>query len=126
MGRTLTRGRSRTASKWLRAACAVVLGCLSAIGPASLEAAEFRGDDVVTVGPNERIDDDLYAFGGSVTVQGTVNGDLVAFGGNIRVTGGVTGDVIAAGGNITLDGQVGGSVRASGGDLTINGRIGET
>jgi len=47
-----------------------------------------------------QIDDDLYAAGGTITING---------------------DVIAAGGTITISGPVHGSVRSAGGTLTING-----
>ena len=87
-------------------------------------AADLRQGTTVTVGPGETVDDDLYAFGGSVTIQGTVKGDVVASGGTVIIDGTVTGSVIAGGGTVTIGGQVGGSVRAAGGTLSITGRVG--
>ncbi len=87
--------------------------------PSTALAAEPRSGNTVLVGPNEVIDDDLYVFGRTVTVEGTVTGDLVAFGGTIAVNGLVTGDLIAAAG------EVRGSVRSAGGTVVITGSVGE-
>src|SRR5437870_3223111 len=92
-------------------------GALSALLPLALagalpaSAAEVRPGDRVVVGANETIDDDLYAFGGTVTVLGRVNGDVIAAGGTITIAGPVAGDVSAAGGTIQVSGDVKGSVR---------------
>lgn len=104
----------------------LLLGALMlALVPAHALAAESRQGDVVVVGPAETINDDLYAFGGTVTIQGTINGDVVASGGTITISGVVTGDLIAAGGTIMVPGEVRGSVRAAGGKLTVSGPVGE-
>jgi hypothetical protein len=50
-------------------------------------AAEIRQGDSIVVGPNETIDYDLYAFGSSVTILGTVNGDVFTAGSNITTRG---------------------------------------
>lgn len=88
-------------------------------------AADVRQGEVVTVGPNETIEDDLYALGGSISILGTVRGDVIAFGGSVTVDGVVTGDLIAAGGATIVRGQVGGSVRVGAGSVLIDGRVGE-
>src|SRR6266540_6669200 len=49
---------------------------LLSAGAAPALAAEVRQGDSVVVGPNETINDDLYAFGSTVTILGTVNGDV--------------------------------------------------
>src|SRR5437870_4762579 len=85
--------------------------------PAQALAADPRQGETVVVGPNETINDDLYAAGGTITIQGTINGDLVAAGSTITISGVVNGDVIAAGGTITISGPVRGSVRSGGGNL---------
>ena len=87
-------------------------------------AADLRQGSTVTVGPGETVDDDLYAFGGSITIQGTVKGDVVASGGMVIIDGTVTGSVMAAGGTISVGGQVSGSVRAAGGSVSVGGRVG--
>jgi hypothetical protein len=90
-------------------------------------AAEFLGEDVVVVGPDEVIEDDLYAAGGTVTVDGTVEGDLVVVGGEIVVNGTVEGDLIAAGGAITVTGTIKDDARIAGGllILTASGQVGD-
>jgi cytoskeletal protein CcmA (bactofilin family) len=87
-------------------------------------AADIRSGDTITVGAGETIDDDLYAFGGTISILGTVRGDVIAFSGTVIISGTVTGDVIAASGSLSVGGQVDGSVRAAGGPVAIDGRIG--
>jgi hypothetical protein len=108
---------------WLRGL--VLAGILIGLAPASTHAAEVRSADAVVVGADETIEDDLYAFGRFVVVQGRVNGDVIAFGETISVTGTVTGDVIAAGRTVGLGGQVDGSARVAGNTITVDGRIGQ-
>jgi hypothetical protein len=88
-------------------------------------AADVRQGDTIVVGANETINDDLYAFGSTVTILGTVNGDVFTAGGNITMSGTVNGDLFAAGGTTTVSGQVRQSVRAAGGTVMLNGSIGE-
>ncbi len=98
---------------------------LLSAGAAPALAAEVRQGDSVVVGPNETINDDLYAFGSTVTILGTVNGDVFTAGSTITVGGNVSGDVFAAGSTTTINGQVRQSVRAAGGTVTLSGPIGE-
>ena len=48
-------------------------------------AGEFRSDQMVTIGEEETIDDDLYVAAGTVTIDGTVNGDATIAGGTVQV-----------------------------------------
>lgn len=70
----------------------------------------------VRIAPDE-VAQDVVAFGGSVVVQGLVEGDVTAFGGNVDVDGEVTRDVTAIGGNVRLgeDAEVGGDATSVGG-----------
>jgi hypothetical protein len=86
---------------------------------------KLRTGDSVTVPAGESVPHDLYAFAGTVRIDGTVDGDLVASGGTVDVSGSVTGDVLAAGGNVSIGGTVGGDVRIAGGTLTIGGSVTE-
>jgi cytoskeletal protein CcmA (bactofilin family) len=104
---------------------APLLFLLLAVFPASALAAELRRGETITVGPDEVVEEDLYAFGGTVNVQGTVRGDVVAFGGTVNLGGTVTGDVLAATGTLNLTGEVEGSVRAATGELLVSGPVGE-
>lgn len=107
-------------ARLLFATVAMILALL----PAIAFAAEPRQGDTVIVAPNETIDDDLYAFGGNVNMQGTVRGDLVAFAGTVIVSGTVTGDLLIGSGTVTVSGRIDGDIRAGGGTVTIDGPVG--
>lgn len=98
---------------------------LLAFVPPQAFAADPRAGGTVVIGSKETVNDDLYAFGGTINVLGTVNGDVVTSGGTITISGVVTGDLTTAGGTITVSGEVRGSIRAAGGIVTINGPVGE-
>lgn len=84
------------------------------IPPIEIEALEKSKNvstvnrDIVKVGrdimveENEKVDGDVVAVGGDVTVKGTVTGDVVAVGGDILVTttGVIEGDASSIGGDI--------------------------
>ena len=79
----------------------------------------------MTIAAGETVAHDLYAFAGTVRVDGTIDGDLVASGGLVDVTGTVTGDVLAAGGSVNISGTVGGDTRIAGGTLSVGGAVTE-
>lgn len=87
-------------------------------------AADIRQGDSITVPAGETIADDLYAFGGTISILGTVRGDVLAFGGTVIIDGNVTDDLIAGAGTVTVRGQVGGTVRVGSGRLVIDGSVG--
>jgi cytoskeletal protein CcmA (bactofilin family) len=99
-----------------------VVALLLALSPSPAAAADIREGDV-TIGTTETIEDDLYAFGTNIAINGTIHGDLIAAGNNISVDGTVTGDVIAAGQSVVIRGQVGGSVRAAGASIVVDGKV---
>ena len=86
-------------------------------------AADVRQGGTIVVPADVTLEDDLYAFGDTISILGTVRGDVVAFGMNVNVDGTVTGDLITAGQSVTVRGQVGGSVRAAGQTVVIDGKI---
>jgi len=80
----------------------------------------------IIVPAGDTIHEDLYAFGGSVTIEGVVDGDVFAVTGRLSISGSVTGDVIGfAGSRVQIDGSVGGSVRVVSPIVTINGSVGD-
>lgn len=87
-------------------------------------AVNFRQGDTVVLGADETIDENYFAAGEYVAVNGIVNGDAYLVGGNVLVDGTVNGDVIAAGGTVTVIGDVTGDVRAAGGQITVSGIVG--
>jgi hypothetical protein len=86
---------------------------------------KLRFGNTIVVPVTETVASDLYAFAGSVTVDGTINGDLVVAGGTVRVNGTVTGDLLATGGTVDLTGAVKGDAREAGGQLNVEGTVGE-
>jgi cytoskeletal protein CcmA (bactofilin family) len=108
------------------AACVALLAILTGVALAQGAVSEkLRSGDTVIIAAGQTVSNDLYAFAGTVRVDGTVDGDLVASGGLVEVTGTVTGDVLAAGGSVNITGTVGGDTRIAGGTLSVGGAIKE-
>ena len=103
----------------------LLLAILTGVALAQGVSDKLRSGDTVTIAAGETVSNDLYAFAGTVRVDGTVDGDLVASGGLVDITGTVTGDVLAAGGSVTINGTVEGDVRVAGGTLSVGGAIKE-
>lgn len=87
-------------------------------GPRVRRGSQTVVGSTVRIAPDE-VAQDVVAFGGSVVVQGLVEGDVTAFGGNVDVDGEVTRDVTAIGGNVRLgeDAEVGGDATSVGGHV---------
>ena len=100
-----------------------LVALILALTPTPAAAADIRSGQDITIGTTETIEDDLYAFGTNIAINGTIHGDLIAGGNNISVDGNVTGDVIAGGNSVAIRGQVGGSVRAAGNTVVVDGKI---
>jgi cytoskeletal protein CcmA (bactofilin family) len=79
----------------------------------------------VVVPAGTTIDHDLYAFGSTVEIAGTVTGDLTTAAARVIVSGTVTGDVLGAASEVSVTGTVGGDVRVATSQLTILGAVGE-
>ncbi len=104
---------------------------LALLVPVAAQAADvgeaggkFRTGDSVEIPAGETFSENLYAFAGTIEVNGTLDGDLVASGGSISIDGMVTGDVTVAGGQLTVNGEVGGDIRFAGGQLQVDGPVG--
>ena len=91
--------------------------------PPAAMAAETRGGNDITVGLNETIDDDLYAFGQNVTILGHVTCSVVAGGNTVTIGGEIGGDVMAAGSTVMIDGPVHGSIRAAGQSVQLRNQV---
>src|SRR5438477_2134234 len=100
-----------------------LVALILALTPTPAAAADIRSGQDITIGTTETIEDDLYAFGTNIAINGTIHGDLIVGGNNISVDGNVTGDVIAGGNSVVIRGQVGGSVRAAGNTVVVDGKI---
>jgi|AntRauTorckE6833_2_1112554.scaffolds.fasta_scaffold01128_4 cytoskeletal protein CcmA (bactofilin family) len=86
----------------------------------TVQAADYRSNDNVTVGGDEVIQDDLFVAGTNLQIDGIVEGDVYAAGEQIIVNGQIDGDLIVAGSTITVNGDIGGSIRAVGQNLNIS------
>jgi len=107
---------------WLLGSAAVAASLLAWL-PVGASAADLRQGPSVTLGQGQTINDDIYAAGGTISIDGNVNGSVIAAGGTITVSGTVSRDVMVGGGTINVTGKVGGSIRAAGGNLTISGPV---
>src|SRR5881628_633317 len=107
---------------WLLGSAAVAASLLAWL-PVGASAADLRQGPSVTLGQGQTINDDIYAAGGTISIDGNVNGSVIAAGGTITVSGTVSRDVMIAGGTINVSGKVGGSIRAAGGNLTLNAPV---
>jgi cytoskeletal protein CcmA (bactofilin family) len=90
---------------------------------AAVRAADTKTGNSVYVAKDEIVSGNLYAAGGTITVDGTVSGDLIAAAQTINVNGRVEGDIIAAAQTIIINGEVGGNIRIAGNSLTLNGKV---
>lgn len=114
----------------LVAAAGGLLLVLLLLAPVAAQAADveaggkLRTGDSVLIAAGETFDDNLYAFAGTIEVDGTLDGDLLASGGTISIDGTVTGDVTVTGGQLTVNGQVEGDIRFAGGQLQVDGQVG--
>ncbi len=94
------------------------------VSPVFAFAADIRTGEQPTIAASERIFNDVYIAGGSVTSAGVVQGDLVVGGGSVVVSGTIKADVLAGGGNVAILSAVEDDVRAVGGTVMVQGRVG--
>lgn len=95
----------------------------AAVLPTSASALTLREGSSVQVAEGEVVADDLYAFGDTITIDGTVEGDLVAFGQIVVVNGEVRGALISAAQTVRVPGSVGGTARVAGATVDVSGRV---
>ncbi len=86
-------------------------------------ATNITTNDTVLIKEGEIVPDDLYAFGNTIRIDGTIQGDLYAFAREITIgpKGHITGDVVVAGQIVDIQGQVDDDVRAAGQIIRISG-----
>lgn len=83
------------------------------------------GDYYVSVGPfgntsmSGAVAEDMYALGGSVTVNGTIGKDLTIIGGTTQMHASVTDDVRIVAGEVTVAEHIGGDLFVIGGSLQM-------
>ncbi len=100
------------------------LPLLLALVPGVGEAAMVSTGDYVKVGRGEVIDDDVYLFGDTVTVSGTVLGDLIIFSREAIVDGTVKGSLLVFAETIRINGEIEGSARGGANTIFFQGSTG--
>ena len=86
-------------------------------------AAVFESEDVLSFSIPVR--DDLYAAGGTITVNEQISGDMFVAGGQVSIGAPITQDLVGAGGTIVVSESIGDDVRIAGGDVIIDARVGD-
>jgi cytoskeletal protein CcmA (bactofilin family) len=104
---------------------ALLLGTLVACSAPAASALERRTSEKgnVTIPAGETIDDNLFAAGDTVSVDGIVTGNLLAFARRVSVKGTVKGDLITAAQRVEVFGSVEGNVLGAGEDVTLHGVV---
>jgi cytoskeletal protein CcmA (bactofilin family) len=92
--------------------------------PSGASATEFRHEKQITIAKDEVIHNDLFAAGGRIRIEGTIEGDLVVAGGEVEVSGHVQGDIISSSGALRVTGQVDGNIRGYAGNFSLKGTVG--
>lgn len=82
------------------------------------QALQMLSGDRVSV--DSPIDDDVFASGGTVTINAPVAGAVIA-GGTITINAPISGDVFVAGGEIVVNSDIEGKIVAAGGDIELRG-----
>ncbi len=99
---------------------------LIALAALPLVMGSLRITGRIIVPEGEVLEEDLYAIGNLVSVEGTVRGDVFAISSEIRISGTVEGDVIGlVGGPVQITGKVEGAVRVAALRLGVDGSVGD-
>ena len=77
-------------------------------------AVELRTGREVIVQQGEVVDDDLYLFGETITINGTVMGDVLANGRQVTLNGSIEGDLTGCAQAVRINGRVGDDLRVAG------------
>ena len=83
-----------------------------------VQALQMLSGDQVSV--DSPIDDDVFAAGGTVSINAPIAGAVIA-GGDIIINAPVSGDVFVAGGQIVVNSDIEGKIVAAGGNIDLRG-----
>jgi len=87
------------------------------------QATSIQGDENIHISNLHEIDDDLYAFGKNVTVDGLIKGDLVAGAYEVFTNGEVTESENVFAYKLHHTGTIGNSLRAFANTVMIDGKV---
>lgn len=91
--------------------------------PIPVGAISVKGTVVVQSG--RIIEEDLFAAGSRVIIDGRIEGDLTVTTRNLIINGVVEGDVNGVAWSVDIQGEVGGSVRAAAWEIDVRGSVGD-
>lgn len=94
--------------RWTRR-LGVIVGLLFLLGlivAPSAHAFDLRQGEQLVIGANEVVNDDLYAAGQNITIDGTIQGDAILAGQVITINGTVEGNLVAAAQTVIIHGAV--------------------
>jgi cytoskeletal protein CcmA (bactofilin family) len=111
-----------SASTWT-GLIAVLALCLTAV---SANGSTFRSGENIHISNLHNIDDDFYASGNSIRIDGTISGDVTAASYQTTINGQIGGSANLAGRTIDHSGRIEGSLRFAGERLAINGSVGRS
>lgn len=83
-----------------------------------------QNQQTVVVEENQTINQDYFAAGNTVIINGTINGDAYIAGNQVLINGVINGDLIAAGNSLTIGGVISQDVRVGGRQVTVTGMVG--
>ncbi len=86
-------------------------------------ASIVRTGEMVTVAPDQVVEDDFYGMGNTVVVSGEVASDLLVASADVTVNGKVGADMTVATARLDIHGTVGDDVRALAGEVVVAGEI---
>jgi len=93
--------------------------------PAKASAYVVQKGNSIVITKDQVVNDNFYAAGQNITIEGRIRGDVFCAGQNINIKGPVEGSIFCAGQSINLDGPVSGSVRVAGNTVNINSIVGQ-
>ncbi len=88
-------------------------------------AGEVREGEVIHIKAGEVVNDDLFAVGNEIIIDGLVKGDVIAFAQSVTVNGLVEEDLMAGAQAVTIDGEVGDDLRVGAMAILIDGIVGD-
>ena len=96
---------------------------LALLAAASCWAMQLKSGQEYLLPKGSLVDDDLFAAGSKVIIEGTVKGDVFAFAGEVVVRGRIEGELFAFAGDVTIEDTVLGPARIFAGNVTVNGYV---
>jgi len=98
-----------------------VLSLWMICGISQVRAFVARNGDDVTIAAEEVIDNDLYAAGETIVINGLINGDLWVAGRTVVINGAIKGSILAVAETITMTGRSDHTIRLACRNLDFSG-----